>query len=46
MKTLHFQKKDKTKQKRGKKKTRIEINLTVDYFLNYPANWYVLWVKN
>ena len=30
----HISKKDKTKQKRGKK--------TVDYFLNYPANWYVL----
>ena len=34
LKRTHFQKKDKTKQKRGKK--------TVDYFLNYPANWYVL----
>ena len=45
LKGLNFQKK-KTKQNKRGKKSQDSSQSKVDYFLNYPANWYVLWVKN
>ena len=41
LKRLRFQKRRQNKKKGGKNQDSSQA-----YFLNYPANWYVLWLKN